>query len=190
MNRACRECGKALPESEFYGNGKGGLMIRCKTCDNGRERKQSQAQIIRRRARQRAAAALVKAHQAEFDHLVEFFTEHAQTELDVLDDMERASPEEPTRLRPGRRRQTDAVVDRVNALWVEVGKCSECSHHHGHGHACMNCGAEPVRHADPLPDQRGTCVCLHPARKHDPDDGCLVTNCDCSGHPDSAERAA
>lgn len=87
------------------------------------------------------------------------------------------------RLQPGKRREEQTVLDRIRDVYAEVGRCTDCSAHHKHNHACPSCGAAPSEHAAPLPEIRGTCTCPHPARRHDAEDGCLVGDCDCSGHP-------
>lgn len=109
------------------------------TCRNTPE--QRRYQLVYQRARGRAVTALIAAHEAEWEHLFAAKRAEVQAEVDAVDE---AGADhygtEPTRLKTGRRKQGQTVVDRI-----DVARCPHCIKHHDRGHACPKCGAAPTQ---------------------------------------------
>lgn len=198
----CNTCEQIKPLDEFYPLRKdepdGQRMKRCADCERDRvaagyqNREVAANRLLRTRARNRATAALIRAHSDEFRNLLDFFTDAAETEAVLLAERARdTGAGELPRLRPGPRRNRQEAEDRIKTMWAEVGKCSQCTSHHSHDHACENCG-HPQPGAAPtlIPDVRGTCSCPHPLRRHDEYEGCLIDGCECSGYPENTSVGA
>lgn len=117
--------------------------------------------VLATRARNRANAALIKAHPAEFAALLmtandEVREEHARIvafaeEMGVDVDDQRVF-----RLRRGPVAEDEAAEDRAQ-LQPHEAECSFCSRVHDRGHDCPECGTTlgmPVERSTSLPDVR------------------------------------
>lgn len=213
QTKACTECGKTQPLTEFYPHprGKFGRQSRCRTCDNSRSRHTTATRVARVRGRHRATRELIRRYDAEFRDLLDYYTRVAQEELnDIRARADVAATGRPRsqktvelpRLKPGPARSGESVLDRVD----ERERCTTCRDAHARGHACPACGAtpdappatparpEPTPAASPTPPAKPgqvtspLCVCGHPGRRHD-EDLCLVCD-DCTGFTYAAEVAA
>jgi hypothetical protein len=150
--KICSGCGQAKPRTEFYiahkatATRKAKLSGRCKNCEADRKQERYAGQptpgkINRNRARHRAVADLIEAHQVEFDALYEKRLCEAADEAQALAQQQAAQEhygDQPVRLRPGRRRQGEKPADRI-----DVARCPHCIRHHDRGHVCAVCGAAP-----------------------------------------------
>lgn len=142
--KTCSRCEATKPLGAFYRNANGthGRMPYCKKCDNARPRKVTAIKINRTRARHRAVADLIAAHEAEFTQLLEARLTEAHIEADVLAATPQAAEHftsEPVRLRPGPRMTGEQSSDRI-----DVARCPDCAKHHDRGHKCPNCGVAPT----------------------------------------------
>lgn len=137
--KACTNCGETKPADEFLPSNETvtGLSSQCRTCNN--RRNPTEARIVRNRARSRATAALVKAHQAEFDRIMATELEKAQVEHARLRAAAAGQHDaEIARLKPGPKRSDETdVVQRL-----DVARCTSCHTHHDALHECPNCGTE------------------------------------------------
>ena len=110
-------------------------------------------QLIYQRARGRAVARLIRAHQDEYDALLADEKQHAQAEADALDltatQQGEKHGDEPARLKSGRKARGQTVLDRI-----DVGRCPHCIKHHDAGHKCAVCGAKPGDKPTPPRPQR------------------------------------
>ena len=116
-SKRCHSCEQVKPMSDFHRDAsrKDGHGTRCKTCDNSRPKPQNAGRLVRTRARQRAAQLLIDAHQDEYHALYEqCLTDAAEqaTRLAAATARIDATPREPVRLLPGRRR--DGETERIN----------------------------------------------------------------------------
>lgn len=119
---------------------------RCQThYERGRERHRHREygndRAAQTRARNRATAALVKRHKAEFDLLYDEMIADVTQEMTVLRERaaERGVKAESgvVRLRPGTRPRDEKPADRLRE---DVGRCPKCHVMHDAGHRCPNCG--------------------------------------------------
>lgn len=140
----CNTCMEMKPLAEYYvhTSGKSGVTqraARCKDCDNGRERPVTITRLMRNRARNRAAALLIRAYPQQYERLVAEQLEAALEEAHQLGQAEG----EAVRLKPGPKRAGQSIVDRI-----DVARCARCHTHHDAGHVCPVCGSEQEEEAD------------------------------------------
>lgn len=105
---------------------------------------QTQARLVDQRARGRATQALITNHRAEYDQLYEAYKAEAEAEVAALQVAaatagahDHGTPQ-PVRLKPGRRKAHEDVVDRI-----DVARCTVCVLFHDRGHRCPSCGRVP-----------------------------------------------
>lgn len=111
--------------------------------DRHRHRAYDNDRAIQTRARNRATAALVKRHKAEFDLLYDEMIADVAQEMGVLRERaaERGVKAESgvVRLRTGPRPADEKPADRLRE---DVGRCPKCHVMHDAGHSCPNCGTD------------------------------------------------
>lgn len=144
-DKRCTKCGQIKELADFYPDRRAsdGRQGWCRKCQNASQvKKASEPRLVRNRARQRAAADLVKRHEAEFNDLYQMYWDEAMAEAKAL----AATPEaaqhyvsEPVRLKPGARQPGEVAGDRI-----DVARCPHCIKHHDRGHVCAKCGARPT----------------------------------------------
>lgn len=138
-SKACTNCQETKPLGEFYpdDNNRDGRASWCRTCNNRRQ--PTQTRMLRNRARNRASAALVKAHPDEFERLYAIEFQKAEVEHQRLVTAAAGRPDaDVARLKPGpKRSDEDDVTQRL-----DVARCPSCHTHHDDKHVCPNCGDE------------------------------------------------
>jgi hypothetical protein len=106
-------------------------------------------QLVFNRARNRARALLVKAHQAEYDALLAHELEVAEAEQQRLEQL--APAPGPVKLKGGRKADGETIEQRIR---TDVGTCPQCIGFHDAGHTCLSCGAPPALPPRKTPEQR------------------------------------
>lgn len=101
-----------------------------------RARTATEAKVVRRRARQRAAQLLIERYPDEFHRLVDQEVRVAWAEVAMLR-VEAEAPEGASTvlLRSGRRGPDETPLHRI-----DTATCRRCHTHHDRGHSCPNCG--------------------------------------------------
>lgn len=135
-HRTCSICDVEKPIDDFYrqAGGRAGRMSHCIACNN--RRPPTVTRIVRNRARSRAMALLVQAHEGEFARLYERQFQVARAEHEALQQAAAGNPDaEHARLRPGPVRAGETKIDRL-----DVARCQRCLTHHDAEHECPDCG--------------------------------------------------
>lgn len=144
QKKVCTRCGEKKPTSDFYKHPqtRDKLAPHCKKCDNARSRPVTGTRINRMRARHRALADLIEMYPEEFEALLAIRLAEAKEEAEALAAepaaKEHYQPDEPVRLKPGKRMPGETIGDRI-----DVARCPHCVKHHDRGHVCESCGSAP-----------------------------------------------
>ena len=135
MTKTCPKCKTAKALAQFYGDKSSGdgKSCWCKTCIDAKPRRQTEARLVRNRARQRASQLLIELYREQFEALYARCLQEATGEAAALVADERAQqlfPEGvPPRLRPGPGRESTPEVARLDTSW-----CETCRKYHANDH--------------------------------------------------------
>lgn len=102
-----------------------------------RARTASEAKVVRRRARQRAAQLIIERHREEYDRLVDQEVRVAWAEVAMFKAVAPIPDGAKTvLLRSGRRKPEEAPIHRI-----DTATCRRCHTSHDRGHVCPSCGS-------------------------------------------------